>query len=92
MKGTGPNSRIREVDVNAYIEKLKSGEFKKSEVTQPTPAQIPQQAVPTEKRVDGNDWTLQSKQTIPHYYLTVDVPVDSIKSFFTRVTTKLKKF
>jgi len=78
VKGTGPNSRIRETDVNAYIQKLKSGEFKKSDEIQQKPVQTPQQALPTEKRVDGNDWTLQSKQTIPHYYLTVDVPVDSI--------------
>ena len=88
VEATGPNGRIREADVQTFIQKLKSGEFQPVaspgdgtssaaatagagptvQVAAPDSGNLAVSAPRTDQA-----WTLESKQTIPHYYLTSDI-------------------
>ena len=75
IKGTGPNGRIIREDVESY---------KPAQATptasQPSAAQLPDYVdtpVTNMRRTIGARLT-QSKQEIPHYYLTVDIHMDKV--------------
>lgn len=81
VKGTGPNGRIVRQDVENY----KPSAVTTSAAT-PTAAQPAANAVPTDyvdtpisnmRRTIGSRLT-QSKQELPHYYLTVDINMDKV--------------
>lgn len=88
---TGSMGRFREKDVHNYIAKLKAGEFQQIQASGaaavPAAGQASPQvvmdastALPTSVQPPRADrsWTLQSKQTIPHYYLTSDVNLSKV--------------
>lgn len=74
VTGTGPNGRIVEKDVLAYMEEQKTV---KPQVSEPSIAADRGKAVPMSKirRVIARRMQ-QSKQTIPHFYVTLSVVMD----------------
>ncbi len=82
VAGTGPNGRIIRADVEEF----------KPRVTQAAPAPAPRVAAPasagdafidipvSQIRKVTADRLLESKQTIPHYYLTIDVNVEKLSA------------
>ncbi|KAJ8521456.1 hypothetical protein ONZ45_g1875 [Pleurotus djamor] len=77
VKGTGPDGRIIREDVESY----KPTETVASTASQPPAAQLPLDYVDTPvsnmRRVIGSRLT-QSKQEIPHYYVTSDINMDKV--------------
>lgn len=78
IKGSGPNGRILREDVENY----KSAQAATTIPTtaQPPAAQLPDYVdtpVSNMRRTIGNRLS-QSKQDIPHYYLTVDINMDKV--------------
>ncbi|KAK0208369.1 pyruvate dehydrogenase [Desarmillaria ectypa] len=75
VKGTGPSGRIIRDDVESY----------KPSTTTPAVSQLPAAAVPdyvdtpvsNMRRTIGTRLT-QSKQELPHYYVTVDIKMDKV--------------
>ena len=80
---TGPDGRFREVDVQKFIQKLKSGELQPAAVapvaaaptssaTQSPNSQQAPASTPAPSTISAvkpaSEWALLSKQTIPHYY------------------------
>jgi pyruvate dehydrogenase E2 component (dihydrolipoamide acetyltransferase) len=90
---TGPDGRFRELDVQKFIQKLKSGELQPIASAASTPTastavsssppaiqQVAAAAPPTNISAvkPASEWALLSKQTIPHYYLTVEINLAEI--------------
>ncbi|KAF8167985.1 dihydrolipoamide acetyltransferase [Crassisporium funariophilum] len=78
VKGTGPSGRIIRVDVEKYQTAPKSTTT--STTTQPPSAELPDYVdtpVSSMRRTIGSRLT-QSKQELPHYYMTVDVNMDKV--------------
>jgi pyruvate dehydrogenase E2 component (dihydrolipoamide acetyltransferase) len=80
VRGTGPNGRIVERDVLAYLESRQA-------TVAPAPAPIPAPAVaaaPAEARVETLNRlrqitaqrTTEAHQTIPHFYLTMEIDME----------------
>ena len=87
VQGTGPNGRIVRDDILAELEARKKSESKVEKVqAKDTKAEsVATQDRPGYKDVPHSqmrkvtaDRLLQSKQTIPHYYLSVDCKVDKL--------------
>lgn len=84
LKGTGPNGRIIREDVESY---KASSSAPAPASTQSQSKSAPAPATPSDdyfdtpvsnmRRVIGSRLT-QSKQEVPHYYLTVDVNMDKV--------------
>jgi pyruvate dehydrogenase E2 component (dihydrolipoamide acetyltransferase) len=75
IKGSGPNGRIIREDVEGYKPAQAT-----SATAQPSAAQLPDYIdtpVTNMRRTIGARLT-QSKQEIPHYYLTVDIHMDKV--------------
>jgi len=102
VEATGPNGRIREADVSSFIEKLKNGEFQQVSAQVPVAGQqmgagpTVQVAAPGSEslavsapRADRN-WTLESKQSIPHYYLTSDINLTKADQLINTLNTLSK--
>lgn len=82
VQGTGPDGQIRAQDVSTYVVA--------------TPAAKPAAAAAASQRQDYEDLPLNnfravtakrltlSKQTIPHYYLTIDFEIDNALKYFER--------
>ncbi|CAF2885035.1 unnamed protein product [Rotaria sp. Silwood2] len=94
IQGSGPNGRIIAEDVEKFIKegdaKAKS-ETKKVKDTQETPSKAAKKDKETGARAGGYDErqiselqarnarrVTESKSTIPHYYLTIDIQLDEI--------------
>lgn len=81
--GTGPNGRIIADDVREFIPLSPAIESNEISTSQ-TPATLPFETDKyTDFPLDDSSMTIAnqlvySKQTIPHYYLTVDITLDSI--------------
>lgn len=75
LKGTGPDGRILKADIEDYLSSASKGS-KKEAATAPGLGYVdlPNTQI---RKVTANR-LLQSKQTIPHYYLTVDSRVDKL--------------
>ncbi|MDP2436390.1 MAG: pyruvate dehydrogenase complex dihydrolipoamide acetyltransferase [archaeon] len=86
--GTGPNGRVIEADVLSFVPQPVS-----AAVQQQVVASSPAQQQVTAAVISGSEYTdyphsnvrkviaqrlTQSKQTIPHYYLTMDINVDQL--------------
>lgn len=77
VQGTGPDGQIRAQDVSNYV------------VSSPASAQKASQQTAASQKQDFEDLALNnfravtakrltlSKQTIPHYYLTIDLEIDN---------------
>src|SRR5687768_965724 len=92
IRGSGPGGRIVQRDVVAFIEQ--GGPSQRSA---PTPAQTPsiaageKRVIPLTKIRTAIATALQrSKQTIPHFYETIDIDVEEISRLRERLNQKLE--
>ncbi|KAF9460778.1 dihydrolipoamide acetyltransferase [Collybia nuda] len=94
IKGSGPSGRIIRADVEGY--KPSAIATASSPKTTPSPEQIPDYVdtpVSNMRRTIGARLT-QSKQELPHYYLTVDVNMDKtmkLREVFNKTLTEKDK-
>ncbi|KAL1924142.1 uncharacterized protein VTP21DRAFT_7177 [Calcarisporiella thermophila] len=80
IKGTGPNGRIVAADVEGFVpEKAATAKPSATEFIPSAPAGIAYTDIPLSnmRKIIASRLT-ESKQTIPHYYLTVDVEMDKV--------------
>lgn len=88
IQGTGPNGRIVEADIESYTKQADAAEAPQAPAPQAVPPQpaskaaAPRAEVPSEEReLSKMRKTIahrmaQSKQTVPHFYVTVDIAMD----------------
>uniref|UniRef100_A0A0A8YPZ3 Acetyltransferase component of pyruvate dehydrogenase complex n=1 Tax=Arundo donax TaxID=35708 RepID=A0A0A8YPZ3_ARUDO len=76
IKGTGPDGHILKADIEDYLASVAKGAKKTEAAAAPGLGYVdlPNTQI---RKVTANR-LLQSKQTIPHYYLTVDTRVDKL--------------
>ncbi|XP_048418335.2 dihydrolipoyllysine-residue acetyltransferase component of pyruvate dehydrogenase complex, mitochondrial [Stegostoma tigrinum] len=91
VKGTGPDGQIRKKDVDSFVPSMVA--------PTPTPAAPGVAPVPTGTFTDiplSNirkviaQRLMQSKQTIPHYYLSIDVNMDNILELRKQLNEEVK--
>ncbi|KAJ6575239.1 dihydrolipoyllysine-residue acetyltransferase [Mycena capillaripes] len=93
LTGSGPNGRIIREDVEKY---KPSSETTTSTTSQPPAAQLPDYVdtpVSNMRRTIGARLT-QSKQELPHYYVTVDINMDKVlklREVFNKTLTEKDK-
>ncbi|XP_075493192.1 dihydrolipoyllysine-residue acetyltransferase component 2 of pyruvate dehydrogenase complex, mitochondrial-like isoform X1 [Primulina tabacum] len=79
IKGTGPEGRIVKADIGDHLASHGKGVSEDPKVGKPTSGAPDYTDIPhTQIRKITASSLLQSKQTIPHYYLTVDTCVDKL--------------
>jgi pyruvate dehydrogenase E2 component (dihydrolipoamide acetyltransferase) len=77
VQGTGPGGRIVERDIQAYQEKTPAQSVRPSAAALVATASAPAQEIkPSKMREAIGRRTVQSKQTIPHFYVTMVVEMD----------------
>ncbi len=84
IKGTGPNGRIVESDVDNYLRQIEAAPAPPPapEVAAPPKPAAPPMEVPTEERELSKmrktiaERLTRSKQTIPHFYVTSEIEMD----------------
>jgi len=77
--GSGPQGRVRSSDLNQKIKKVEKVEVKKEEVKKEVVASGDYQDIPVSNiRKVIAERLSESKQTIPHYYLSVDIEMDEV--------------
>ena len=107
VKGSGPSGLVTSADVLANLDKKTVGApAQQKETAKPQQvghAQATPQGVPIDGPASYVDIPItnmrsviakrlvQSKQTIPHYYLTVDVEIDSVMKLRKELNTVLEK-
>lgn len=93
VKGSGPEGRILREDVEKY---KPSAEAATSTTSQPPAAQLPDYEdtpISNMRRTIGSRLS-QSKQEIPHYYVTVDINMDKVlklREVFNKTLTEKDK-
>ena len=100
LKGTGPGGRIVQSDVMAFNDRSpapaddKGGAPSAAAPAPAMPARVPRgekQVVPFTKMRTAIAAGLQrSKQTVPHFYETVDIDVEALSSLRARLNEQLK--
>uniref|UniRef100_A0A0D6QWL4 Acetyltransferase component of pyruvate dehydrogenase complex n=1 Tax=Araucaria cunninghamii TaxID=56994 RepID=A0A0D6QWL4_ARACU len=82
IKGTGPNGRIVKADIEDYL----ASTAKPAKPTVPLTTTLEYADIPLSQiRKVTASRLLLSKQTIPHYYLTVDTRVDKLMELRSRL-------
>ncbi|KAJ7038070.1 dihydrolipoamide acetyltransferase [Mycena alexandri] len=95
LTGSGPNGRIIREDVEKY-KPSSASETTTSTSSQPPSAQLPDYVdtpVSNMRRTIGSRLT-QSKQELPHYYVTVDIQMDKVlklREVFNKTLTEKDK-
>ncbi|KAL6496942.1 hypothetical protein OROGR_028871 [Orobanche gracilis] len=88
MKGTGPDGRIVGADIEDYLASRGKEVSQATKVDTATSAALDYTDLPhTQIRKVTASRLLQSKQTIPHYYLTVDTCVDKLMELRSRLNS-----
>ncbi|KAJ4001051.1 dihydrolipoamide acetyltransferase [Lentinula boryana] len=80
VKGSGPEGRILREDVEKYKPSAEAASSTASTASQPPAAQLPDYVdtpISNMRRTIGSRLT-QSKQELPHYYVTVDINMDKV--------------
>ncbi|KAF7347736.1 Acetyltransferase component of pyruvate dehydrogenase complex [Mycena venus] len=96
LTGSGPNGRIIREDVEKYTPSSASATTGQSTASQPPSAQLPDYTdtpVSNMRRTIGARLT-QSKQELPHYYVTVDINMDKVlklREVFNKTLTEKDK-
>ena len=97
VEGTGPKGRITEQDVQAYIEKMAAAPVTPAKAPEPSPALAAGvdrrgQTVPMNRMCKVIARRLQqSKQTIPHFYVTVAVDMTEADKLREELNSKAGK-
>ncbi|KZV58805.1 dihydrolipoamide acetyltransferase component of pyruvate dehydrogenase [Dorcoceras hygrometricum] len=79
IRGTGPGGRIVKADIEDYLASHGKEDSQAHKVDKTTSGALNYTDIPhTQIRKITASRLLQSKQTIPHYYLTVDTCVDNL--------------
>lgn len=106
VSGTGPRGRITQEDVEAAQSVVPAAPLAPQAATQPiqVPISTAAPALPQEPRLAYTDITLtnmrkviakrlvESKQTVPHYYLSVDVNMDKVISLRSELNSSAEGF
>lgn len=96
IKGSGPSGRIIRADVESYKATAATTSATAPASQQPQTAQVPEYTdtpVSNMRRTIGARLT-QSKQELPHYYLTVDINMDKVlklREVFNKTLTEKDK-
>ncbi|KAI9296587.1 pyruvate dehydrogenase [Neoconidiobolus thromboides FSU 785] len=103
IKGTGPNNRIVKSDVESYTPATKAPQPQATPVAAPTSAPTTSAPTPASAPGSTGSYTdipltnirkviatrlTESKQQIPHYYLTVEANVDSVLKLRQHLNSK----
>ncbi len=84
LTGTGPGGRIVERDIKAYQEKQPAGARAKQDSQPATPSQ---EIKPSKMREAIARRTVLSKQTIPHFYVTMVVEMDRVMALLKELNS-----
>ena len=76
VQGTGPDNQIRAQDVSNYVVSAPA-QKQAGAVSSKTPSQQFEDLTINNYRAVTAKRLLQSKQTIPHYYLTIDLDLEN---------------
>jgi pyruvate dehydrogenase E2 component (dihydrolipoamide acetyltransferase) len=94
IKGTGPSGRILEIDVIEYIEGSRDP-AEPGAIIEPTaesveiPVGVPMEEVPLSNMRKLIAMRLQrSKQTVPHFYLTLDIELDQVLAMQSKLNAR----
>ena len=97
VTGTGPNGRIVKADVESFDPASAPAPAPAASAPAPTPAvQTPDHGAPfEEEKVSGVRKVIarrltESKQTVPHYYLTIDIRLDPLLELRKQLNTSLE--
>ena len=101
IKGTGPNGRIIEADVKAFTPAENATPAPApapapTPTPAPAPAPAPEHGAPFEEHKVSNIRKViarrltESKQTVPHYYLTIDIRLDPLLALRKELNTALE--
>ncbi|RDB29474.1 Dihydrolipoyllysine-residue acetyltransferase component of pyruvate dehydrogenase complex, mitochondrial [Hypsizygus marmoreus] len=96
IQGSGPSGRIVRADVESYKPAPAAARPPAETISQPPSAQLPDYVdtpISNMRRTIGARLT-QSKQELPHYYLTVDINMDKVmklREVFNRTLTEKDK-
>lgn len=77
VTGSGPNGRIIREDIEKYKVAADAGKGALTSISESMPAEYTDIPVSNMRRVIGSRLT-QSKQEVPHYYLTVDIDMGRV--------------
>jgi pyruvate dehydrogenase E2 component (dihydrolipoamide acetyltransferase) len=81
--GTGPGGRILAADVKEFAPQVVAAATTTTaaatKAAAPAPTTTAATTTFTTSSDDNNNWALYSKQTVPHYYLTVDIRLDELQ-------------
>lgn len=90
VQGTGPGGRIIKRDIDAVLANGRAGA--KALTPMPVGARLPPIEQPlTQMRKTIARRLVESKQTVPHFYLTIDVDADPILEARTAINASLEK-
>ncbi|KWV92983.1 2-oxo acid dehydrogenase subunit E2 [Erythrobacter sp. YT30] len=97
VTGSGPNGRIVKADVESFDPASAPAPAPAASAPAPTPAvQTPDHGAPfEEEKVSGVRKVIarrltESKQTVPHYYLTIDIRLDPLLELRKQLNTSLE--
>ncbi|HEV8292101.1 MAG TPA: dihydrolipoamide acetyltransferase family protein [Tepidisphaeraceae bacterium] len=91
VRGSGPGGRIVQRDVVAFIEQGGSQRTAQIPATAPTIAAGEKKVIPMTKLRSAIATALQrSKQTVPHFYETIDIDVEEVSRLRERLNQKLE--
>jgi pyruvate dehydrogenase E2 component (dihydrolipoamide acetyltransferase) len=91
IRGSGPGGRIVQRDVMSFIEQGGSQRAPQMPATAPTIAAGEKKVIPmTKMRSAIAAALLRSKQTIPHFYETIDIDVEEVSRLRERLNQKLE--
>lgn len=82
IQGTGPDGRIIESDIEAYLRQIQAAPAPPTAPAPAPPAAVPALGVPAEERELARirrtvaERMTRSKQTAPHFYVTAEVDMD----------------
>jgi len=91
VRGSGPGGRIVQRDVMTFIEQGGSQKPAQMPATAPSIAAGEKKVIPmTKMRAAIATALLRSKQTVPHFYETIDIDVEEVSRLRERLNQKLE--
>lgn len=91
VRGTGPSGRVIAADVREYVPLVAPASATISPALSPLDAELYEDISNSSMRKVIGKRLLESKSTIPHYYLTVEVKVDNLLKLRSELNKKLEE-